>query len=315
MHFVDYYETLGVARDAALPEIKKAFRRLARKYHPDVSKETDAEQRMREVNEAYAVLSDPGKRAAYDQLGQGQHAEQDFRPPPGWNAGFEFSEHDGAAAPAGEHSEFFSSLFGRRGDGHAPHRRTARGGPERGEDHHARVLIDIEDALTGAVSTVTLRTPHIDQQGRVAVDSRTLKVNIPRGILEGQVVRLAGQGGPGYANGPAGDLHLEVLFKPNPRLRVEGRNLHRVLPIAPWEAALGASVLLPLPGGAINLRVPAGSQSGRLLRLRGKGLPCDPPGDLLLELRVVLPPADSEKAKAIYQSMAETLAFDPRAGD
>jgi curved DNA-binding protein len=297
MEFKDYYQTLGVARDAAADDIRKAFRKLARKYHPDVSKEPDAEARMKELNEANAVLSDPEKRAAYVLLGRGYEPGQEFRPPPDWDAGFEFSHRD---APPADFSDFFAELFGRMG---------ARA---QGQDHYAKVLLDIEDAFVGATRQIALRVPKADARGRVTLDTRTLDVKIPAGVREGQLIRLAGQGAAGA--GKAGDLLLEVHFKPHDRFRIDGRDLHVDLPVAPWEAALGAVLQVDVPGGALNVRIPAGAQSGRVLRVRGKGIPATPPGDLLLTLRVVLPPADTPRAREHYEQMARDLAFDPRAG-
>jgi curved DNA-binding protein len=296
VEFKDYYQTLGVAREAAADEIRKAFRKLARKYHPDVSKEPDAEARMKEVNEAYAVLSDPEKRAAYDQLGRNHRPGEEFRPPPDWDAGFEFSHHDFQGA---DFSDFFAELFGRMG---------ARG---HGQDHYAKVLLDAQDAFLGAARQISLRVPTVDAGGRVALETRTLNVKIPAGVREGQLIRLAGQGAGGA--GKPGDLLLEVHFKPHARYRVDGRDLHVDLPVAPWEAALGAVLRVEVPGGALNVRIPAGAQSGRVLRVRGKGIPAQPPGDLLLTLRVVLPSADTPKARELYEQMARDLAFDPRA--
>ncbi len=277
MEFRDYYQALGVARDAPADGIKKAYRKLARKYHPDVSKEPDAQKRMQEVNEAYAVLGDPEKRAAYDQLGKDARPGQEFRPPPGWDERFEFSERGGA--DAAEFSDFFSEIFGRA---------RARGR----HDQHARVLLDIEDSFTGATRQLML-------------GDRALNVKIPQGVREGQVIRLAGQGKPG-------DLLLEVQFNPHPRFRADGSDLYLDLPIAPWEAALGAVVPVELPGGALNVRIPAGAQSGRQMRVRGKGLPSNPPGDLYLDLRIVTPPAATPKQKELYEALAKETAFDPR---
>jgi curved DNA-binding protein len=318
LEFKDYYQALGVAREAPADEVKRAYRKLARKYHPDVSKEPDAEKRMQEVNEAYAVLSDPGKRAAYDQLGKGHQPGQDFRPPPDWDAGYEFSEHDPSGAEAAEFSEFFSEIFRRTGRGAGQARGHARGNARgdaaraQGFDHHARILLDLEDAFAGATRQVTLRAPKLDHKGRVTLEERTLNVKIPRGIREGQIIRLAGQGEPGPGNGKPGDLLLEVLFKPHPRLRADGRDLLLTLPVAPWEAALGAVVPVDLPGGTLSVRIPAGAQSGKQLRVRGKGIPSDPPGDLYFELRIVAPPATTPKAKELYETMARELDFDPR---
>lgn len=308
MQFKDYYQTLGVAREATAEEIKKAFRKLARKYHPDVSKEPDAAERMKEINEAHTVLSDPEKRAAYDQLGKGYRPGQEFRPPPDWDAGFEFSTHGFSPHDAAQFSDFFAQLFGHMGGmpGRGGHFQT------RGEDHTAKVVLDLEDAFHGATRQISLRVPKMDAQGHVTLETRTLNVKIPVGVREGQVIRLAGQGAPGMGGAPAGDLLLEVHFRPHDRLRAEGRDLHLRLPVAPWEAALGAVVPVDLPGSSLKVRIPAGAQSGYTLRVRGKGIPGTTPGDLLLELQVVLPPADTPKARELYEAMARELAFEPR---
>jgi len=308
MEFKDYYASLGVARDAPAEAVKKAYRKLARKYHPDVSKEPDAEKRMKEVNEAYEVLSDPEKRAAYDQLGKNHQPGQDFRPPPGWDAGFEFSEHGRSGAEAADFSDFFAEIFGRMGRG--PRRGDAA--HAQGNDHHARILLDLEDAFSGATRQITLRAPKLDGEGRLTLQEHALNVSIPKGIREGQVIRLAGQGEPGVGDGKPGDLLLEVQFKPHARLRTDGRDLLLTLPVAPWEAALGAVVRVEVPGGALDVRIPAGAQTGRQLRVRGKGLPADPPGDLLLDIRIVAPPATTPKAKELYETMAREMPFDPR---
>jgi len=306
MEFKDYYRALGVPHDAPVDEIKKAYRKLARKYHPDVSKEKNAEAKMKEVNEAYAVLSDPEKRAAYDQVGKGYQPGQDFRPPPNWDAGFEFSGHGPSGAEAADFSDFFSELFGRMGAG--------RGGAHmHGGDHHARIALDIEDAFTGATRQLSLRVPKVDANGRVVLDTRTLNVRIPKGIREGQIIRLAGQGDPGLGEGKPGDLLLEVQFRAHPRYRADGKDLLVSLPVAPWEAALGAIVPVELPESTLNVRIPAGAQSGKQLRVRGRGIPSEPAGDLLLEIRIVVPEASTPKAKELYETMARELAFDPRA--
>ena len=287
MEFKDYYQGLGVARDAPADEVKRAYRRLARKYHPDVSKEPDAERRMKEVNEAYAVLSDPEKRAAYDKLGSGYRGGQDFRPPPDWDAGFEFSERGFAPEEAAGFSDFFSEIFGRM-RGRASH--------AHGNDHHARILLDLEDAFTGAERQISLQAPKLDGKGRVTLETRTLNVKIPKGIREGQIIRLAGQAQPG-------DLLLEVRFRPHPRFRPDGRDLHLTLPVAPWEAALGAVVPVDLPGGTLNVRIPPGAQPGKQLRVRGRGIPSNPPGDLYFDIQVVAPPASTPKARELYETL------------
>ena len=293
MEFKDYYKIMGVARDATQDEIKRAYRQLARKYHPDVSKSPDAEARFKELGEAYAVLKDLEKRAAYDQLGSSWKAGQDFRPPPGANGGFEFSG-SGAGMDERDFSDFFESIFG-RSEGHAQRSRATH--HARGQDHHARVQIDLEDAYTGATRAITLQAPEMDEQGRVHMKKHTLNVTIPRGIRAGQHIRLAGQGMPGVGQGSAGDLYLEVEFRPHPRYRVEQRDVYFDLRIAPWEAALGASVEVPTPSGAVELKIPAGAAAGRKLRLKGRGIPGSTPGDFYAVLQIALPPADTDAGR------------------
>jgi curved DNA-binding protein len=319
MKFKDYYQTLGVARDASQDDIKQAYRKLARKYHPDVSKERDAETRFKEIGEAGEVLRDPEKRAAYDAAGSQWQRQQasgqahDFEPPPGWDAGFEFSGRgagEGETFGSGDHSDFFEALFGRAARG-AQARRTQ---PQMtGQDHHAKVMIELEDAYRGAQRSISLRMPVLDEQGHGVFRERTLDVNIPKGVRAGQHLRLAGQGGPGLGGGAAGDLFLEIAFNTHRLYRVEGRDVFLDLPVAPWEAALGAVVSVPTPEGAVELTLPPGSASGRKLRLKGRGIPGQPAGDLYVVLGVVLPPADSAKAKAAYEAFAAAFDFNPRA--
>jgi curved DNA-binding protein len=308
MEYKDYYQIMGVARDATQDEIKRAYRKLARKYHPDVSKEPEAETRFKEMQEAYEVLKDPEKRAAYDQLGANWQAGQDFRPPPDWDAGFEFSGGFGDTDTSA-FSDFFESLFGQRFHG------GGRGGgfQARGQDHHAKILIDLEDAFNGAVRSITLQSPTVDNQGRVHTRERTLKVRVPKGIKQGQHIRLSGQGSAGLGGGGAGDLYLEVEFRPHPLYRVEGRDLYLELPVAPWEAALGAKVNVPTPQGKVGLTIPAGSRGGGKLRLKGKGIPGQPPGDLYVELQIALPPASDAQSKEFYEQMKQRMDFNPRA--
>jgi len=312
MEFKDYYATLGVEKSASQDEIKRAYRKLARKYHPDVSKEPDAEARFKEVGEAHEVLKDPERRAAYDAVGAGTDgAQQDFRPPPGWNSGFEFSGAPGEE-PGPEHSEFFEALFGRAAAG----MRGAHGaGHATGEDHHARVQVDLMDAWHGARRTISLRMPARDAQGNLSLQTRQLEVNIPKGIRDGQHLRLKGMGAPGHGRGAAGDLYLEIHFAPHKLFRLDGRDVYIDLPVAPWEAALGASVTVPTPDGSVQLSIPAGSPTGRNLRLKGKGLPGTPPGDFHAVLSIALPAADNDAARAAYQALARDFAgFNPRAG-
>lgn len=312
MEFKDYYQIMGVARDATQDEIKRAYRQLARKYHPDVSKEANAEVRFKELGEAYAVLKDLEKRAAYDQLGSNWKAGQDFRPPPDWNAGFEFSGDGSPGDGAADFSDFFESLYGH---GFAGGGRARPDFHARGEDSHAKVMIDLEDAYNGATRVITLRTPEADASGRVSMRTHKLNVTIPRGVRAGQHIRLTGQGAPGMGQGKAGDLYLEVAFNPHAHFRVEQRDVFLDLPLAPWEAALGASVTVPTPNAAVDLKIPPNSKAGGKLRLKGRGIPGSTPGDFYVVLQVVLPVAESDADKALYASMAEQFkSFAPRVG-
>jgi len=311
MEFRDYYDVIGTRRDATADEIKRAYRRLARKHHPDVSKDPQAEARFKELGEAYEVLKDPVKRAAYDRLGADWKAGQDFRPPPDWNAGFETPGGGSAPGATADFSDFFEALFG---GGFSAGRGGRASFHAQGEDRHARVLIDLEDAYSGATRTITLQVPEIDEQGRVFMRERKLDVKFPRGIRAGQVLRLAGQGGPGLGQGRAGDLYLEIEFRPHLRYRVEERDVYLDLPVAPWEAALGAAVRVATPNGTVELKIPAGSTSRTKLRLKGRGIPGSTPGDLYVLLQIALPPADGEATKTFYRDMAGKFgSFDPRA--
>jgi len=315
MEFKDYYSALGIDRTASEDEVRKAYRKLARKYHPDVSKEADAEKRMRDINEANDVLRDKEKRAAYDALAdrvaRGGHPEGDFQPPPGWDTGFEF--HRGPNQGPADHadfSEFFSSLFGeaeRRGAARRNYR-------ARGEDHHAAIEISLEDALNGAEREITLRSQEPGAQGRPAFKTRTLSVKIPAGMHPGQFIRLAGQGMPGHGGEPAGDLYLEVRIAPHKLYRVEERDIYMTLPVTPTEAALGAKVKVPVPtGGAVEVTVPPSARGGLKLRLKGRGLGGKQPGDLYLLLEIALPPATTDTARKAYEQLAQASAsFNPR---
>jgi len=331
---LNYYEILGLKPDASQDQVKRAYRKLARKYHPDVSTASDAEARFKEVGEAYAVLKDPELRAAYDESGfrpeaargqpgpppgsrPGRAGGGGFRPPPGqappdWATGFEFSGRDfghgagdGFGSGAGvDERDLLDALFRAR-------REASRRAP--GQDHHARVVIDLVDAYHGARRSVSLRRPVLDANGQVSMQDRQLEVSIPKGVQAGQHLRLAGQGGPAPGEGPAGDLYLEIAFNPDPVFRTEGRDVYLDLPVAPWEAALGATLTVPTPDGAVQLKVPPDSASGRTLRLKGRGIPGQPPGDLYGVLKLVLPPADTAGARRAYEAMGQAFDFNPRA--
>jgi len=304
MEFQDYYQTLGVKQGAGDEEIKAAYRKLARKYHPDKNKEAGAEDKFKAISEAYEVLHDKQKRAAYDNVraGGGYRAGDNFRPPPGWQqqapGGFEFRDFGGG--DAGGFSDFFESLFGGRG-GAGPR---AQRGPMRGNDVRAAVEIDLRTAYAGGKQRLGLR----DASGE-----RTLEVNIPAGILPGKVIRLGGQGEPGYSGAPSGDLLLEVQVRDDPQFKLHGRDIEVEVPLSPWEAALGAKVPVPTLGGDVELKIPAGSRSGRRLRLKGRGMPGKTPGDQIVSLAIQIPPADSDTAKAAYQAFEKAFdGFDPR---
>ncbi len=322
MEFKDYYKSLGVERTATQDEIKRAYRKLARKHHPDLNKAPEAEARFKEVAEAHEALIDPERRAAYDAIAQRHANGQPFEAPPGWDSGFEPSGRGNAGRagrgrahdrPPEDFSDFFESLFG-RGAGASMRGQPGGFGPESGGDHHAKVSIDLMDACHGATRMVSLRMPVADASGRATLQDRQLEVHIPKGIRQGQSLRLAGQGAAGHGGAPAGDLYLEIQILPHPVFRLDGADLRFDLPVAPWEAALGATVTAPTPDGAVQLSVPAGSTQGRQLRLKGKGLPGKVPGDLYAVLLLVLPPADSAPDKDAYAAFARAFpSFNPRA--
>ncbi len=300
MQFKDYYATMGLERAASTEDIKRAYRKLARKYHPDVSKEKGAEERFKEIGEAYEVLRDPEKRAAYDQLGNQWQSEQDFTPPPGWQPS---GSGHGSAFNGAQFSDFFETLFGGRSG------RAAL----RGEDEYAKLTVTLEEAFQGATRAVRLTVPQRDGRGQVTNDVRTLNVRIPKGIQAGQQIRLSGQGNPGMGNAGAGDLYLEIQIAPHSLYRVDGRDLYLTVPVTPWEAALGAKLKVPTLGGPVEVRLPPGSQTGHKLRLKGRGMGGSNPGDQYALIEIVNPRADSERAQALYGQMARELAFDPRA--
>ena len=317
MEFKDYYQVMGLARDASADDIKRAYRQLARKHHPDVSKEPGAEQRFKDIGEAYAVLKDPEKRAAYDALGT-QREGQEFRPPPDWNAN-RAHPRDATGGQDDDQfedaSDFFETLFrhgfgspGARGGGRA------QGFDADGQDQYAKVLITLEDSYAGTTRRIVLRVPERDDEGRVQLREQQLDVTIPRGVRAGQHIRLAGRGAPGIGNGKPGDLLLEVAFEPHAHYRVDQRDVYLDLPVSPWEAALGAEINVPTPSGEVELKIPAGSSAGRKLRLKGRGLPGNTPGDFYFVLQVALPPAEGDAAAQVYRDMASAFkSFNPRA--
>lgn len=324
MEFKDYYKTLGVEKKADDNTIKKAYRKLARKYHPDVNKESDAEKNFKEVAEAYEVLKDPEKRKAYDEFGadwkagkeQKENQKQYYRKYQssagqgrsggGFDTGgFDFEDL------GGEYSDFFENLFGqRRGSRASQGRRTSFS--RKGQDLDASISIPLEDAYKGATRMISLQLPKIDDSGAIKYVPETLNVKIPKGVHHGKKIRLAGKGGPGVGGGAAGDLYITVEYRSSPNYHVEGGDVYINLPVAPWEAALGESVSVPVPSGEIKLKIPKGSASGKKLRLKGKGIPSKNPGDLYVVIKIVLPPVNDEKSRKFYEDM-KSLNFQPRA--
>ncbi|EPX80122.1 DnaJ C-terminal domain-containing protein [Litoreibacter arenae] len=311
MDYKDYYKALGVERTATQDEIKRAYRKLARKYHPDVNTEDGADAKFKEAGEAFAVLGDAEKRAAYDQLGaEPQGGGQGFRPPPDWDQRYHFSERPhGAGGPDdAAFSDFFENLFrsGSRAEGFTSRRQAA------GQDQHARVVLDLEDAYHGTTRVLTMQSPEMDDAGRLVMKNRSVSVKIPKGVREGQHIRLKGKGSPGFGGGPAGDLFLEVSFAPHPTYRIDGRDIYVDLPVAPWEAALGGKISMPTPAGEVGVTVPKNARAGQKLRLKGRGLPGKRAGDLYAVLKIVNPPKINDKARALYEQMAQEMKFDPR---
>ena len=295
MEYKDYYKVLAVSRDASQDELKRSYRKLARKYHPDVSKVANAEEKFKEVGEAYEALKDPEKRAQYDQFGSDYKHGQSFNPPPGWGQGA-----SGMGGQNNDFSSFFESMFNGAQAGHqagahfnAP-----------GENVNAKISISLEDAFHGAKKEIRRPAGNTNQAGNI-------KVKIPAGIINGKKIRLSGQGKAG-AGGDAGDLFLEISISEHPHYQLDDNNLLLNLPIAPWEAALGAKITVPTLAGKISLTIPSGAKSGQKMRLKGRGFPGKKPGDQIIILQIMTPPADSDRSKQLYQKMAEELNFNPR---
>ena len=317
MKFKDYYLVMEVEKSATPEDIKRAHHKLARKYHPDVSKEKDAEARFKELAEAYDVLKNPEKRAAYDRLGANYQAGQDFQPPPEWanqqGDSAAYSQNFGRGDDQ-DHSAFFDALFRGMGRGHNAEQRSHEAFDMHGQDQHAKIQIEIEDSYNGATRTLQLRAQTQGSDGRPQMTDRTIEFVIPKGIRTGQHIRLAAQGGPGLGNGSPGDLYLDVEMLPHPLYRTDGCDVLMDLPIAPWEAALGAEVVAPTPTGRVEVKIPAGSVAGKKLRVRGRGLPSKTPGDFYFVLKLALPIAQNDAYKKAYADLQKVFTtFNPRA--
>ena len=314
MKYKDYYAILGVQRTAGADEIKKAYRKLAQKYHPDVTKDPQGEEKFKDIAEAYQTLKDPEKRAAYDQLGSGFQPGQDFRPPPDWER--QFRERYAGETPGGgfsfediDLSDLFAGLGGRAARG-------ARGARMRipGEDFEVTVHLSLEDAYNGTQVELNLGMPEYDGEGHVRQAPKTIKARIPKGATDGQRLRLRGQGGKGVNGGRDGDLYLNIALHPHPLFRPDGHDLYLDLPVAPWEAALGATVELPTLSGAVNLKIPPGTAAGRKLRLAKKGLPRPGggEGDLYAIVQIVNPTVLTDRERELFRELAAASRFDPR---
>jgi curved DNA-binding protein len=320
--FRDYYEVLGVSRTATQDEIRRSYRKLARKYHPDVNKAGDAEDKFKELSEAYEVLKDPEKRKKYDQLGADWKTGQEFRPPPGWETHFDFGRGAGGQTEfqwggTGGYSDFFEMLFGgkqfRTGAGGGRGRR-GQVWSQAGADQEATIRISLEDVFHGATKSITLQMQSVTPEGQLSVQEKSYEVKIPAGIQSGQKIRLTGQGSAGMGGGPPGDLYLKVEVEPHPHYQLKGRDLSVALPIAPWEAVLGVEAHLATLSGPVTLKVPPGTQSGRKLRLRGKGMPNPKgsPGDLLVVISIVVPQEPSKREQELFEELQKVSDFRPR---
>lgn len=304
MKYKDYYEILGVKRDASADEIKKAYRKLARQYHPDVSKDPQGEAKFKDLSEAYKALKDPEAREAYDRLGRHRPGE-DFRPPPDWG-----HQQFGDGQFAYEDIDLSDLFAGLRGGGQ-------RGGkfPIPGQDYEVTAPITIEDAWRGTELNLNLSVPEYDGRGGVRRVPLAFKARIPKGVTDGERLRLPGKGGKGLNGGPNGSLYLTIALQPHPIYRATGHDLYLDLPLAPWEAALGASVEVPTLAGAVRLKVPAGTNTGQKLRLARRGLPKrgEGEGDLFAIVQIVVPAVPTEREKELFKELADASTFNPRA--
>lgn len=309
MEYKDYYKILDIKRDASAEDIKKRYRRLARKYHPDVSTEPNAEEQFKQVKEAYEVLKDPEKRKAYDQLGSQWQGGQGFTPPPGWEFHQQGQRQQQSQPFHDENfSDFFENLFGQRG-----HPGQQRGFQMRGQDQHVKLNISLENAYHGLTQNINLQQPELNPAThQMQMKQKTLNVKIPAGVIQGQQIRLSGQGGAGMGGGPNGDLFIEIHFLPHKNFTISNRDVYLKLPVSPWEAALGAKVTVPTLGGNVDLTIPPHSQTGQKLRLKGRGLSGQTPGDQYITLHVYIPEPKTEEQKNIYREMASKMNFNPR---
>lgn len=307
MQYKDYYKIMGVEKNATSEQIKRAYRKLARKYHPDVSKELNAEEKFKELQEAHEVLKDPEKRKAYDQLGSAWQGGQEFRPPPGWSTqGMHFEAGDFGG---GQFSDFFESLFG----GGFARQRRPQDFAQRGDDLRTKIEISLEEAYRGFEPTISLKIPELNQKGQLVNTLKSLRIKIPAGVIDGQQMRLAGQGGEGTHGAPKGDLYIEIHIKPHRYFSVEEQDLYLNLPISPWEAALGAKIKVPTLAGQIEMTVPKGVKSGQKMRLKGRGLKSKAAiGDQYITFFIQTPEAKSKAQEVFYQNMSHEFSFNPR---
>jgi curved DNA-binding protein len=311
MEYKDYYKIMGLERNASADDIKKAYRKLARKYHPDVSKEPNAEEKFKSLGEAYEVLKDKEKRAAYDELGANWQAGQEFKRPQGW----QYAAGQPGGEGFGDVSDFFESLFGGGGGfggGQRRHTRQSHDFSRPGEDYHGKVQISLEDAFHGSARDVQIPVTEMTPMGQRTSRNRTLRVKIPAGVQSGQQIRLAGQGGSGIGQGKNGDLYLEVEISKNTKFDLVGHDVYCTVSIAPWEAVLGASIPVSTLNGVVDLKIPANSQGGQKMRLKGRGMPGAVVGDQYVILKIIIPQPINETAKGLYQQLAKEVTFDPR---
>ncbi|KGO32725.1 hypothetical protein JT06_18770 [Desulfobulbus sp. Tol-SR] len=323
VQYKDYYKILGISRDASKDEIQRAYRKLARKFHPDLNKEAGSEEKFKEINEAYEVLKDPAKREKYDQFGSNWQQGDNFQPPPGWQYRSDFGRGQQGpqesffwSSDGGAYSDFFEALFGGRFHENV---KGAQGGQpfsinRRGSDHEAVLRISLEEAFRGGTKTITMQSTGPGMDGNLSSREKRYDVKIPPGIMPGQKIRLSGQGGKGSGSGGSGDLYLKVEIEPHPRFRLEGYDLYTELAITPWEAAMGAQIDVQTLDETVTLKIPPGIQSGQKLRLRAKGMP-NPKGrrgDLYAVMKIKVPKKLSKKERQLFEELSKVSSFNPR---